>query len=306
MPGVTLSPTELRVNEAGGTGQYTIVLDSRPGTNRVVTVTPESNDPNVATVSGPLSFTGANWYQPQEVTVTLVDDTIINRPPRTVVINHSSRSSTATGPYHNPSNGPSNSGDPKIIVGSVTVTAIDNESGVSLSRQAFDVPEGGEATYTIVLNDRPTHPVTITPTIANNPGIIISGPLTFTIANWNQPQTVRVTGVEDAIDNDPRRVVITNRVLSADLHYNGLSLLNTAILGDNDTAGVTLSTTDLSITEAGGVGTYTVALNTRPTDNVTITPTSRDETVVTVSNPLMFTPLNWSVPQEVTGATIGR
>ena len=48
---------------------------------------------------------------------------------------------------------------------------------------------------------------------------------------------------------------------------------------DDDTAGLTVSETTLTITE-GGSGSYTVKLNTQPSDNVTITPSSNNTDVV--------------------------
>ena len=74
---------------------------------------------------------------------------------------------------------------------------------------------------------------------------------------------------------------------------------------DDDTAGVTVTTgkipyQQLNLDE-GSNGTYTVKLDTQPTGNVIITPTSRDTNIVTVSpSSLTFTTSNWSTPQTVT------
>ena len=68
--GVTIEPTELTVVE-GGTGAYTIVLDTRPA--GTVTVTPTSHEP-AAAVSGPVTFPPDEWNQPQRVTVTVGED----------------------------------------------------------------------------------------------------------------------------------------------------------------------------------------------------------------------------------------
>ena len=72
---------------------------------------------------------------------------------------------------------------------------------------------------------------------------------------------------------------------------------------DDDTAGVTVSVTQLTVTEAAGAGrtaTYTVKLNTQPTGEVTITPSSSAESATTVSRALTFTTANWSTAQTVT------
>ena len=70
--GVTVSTAALTVAEAGS-GTYTVKLDAQPTGN--VTITPSSDDPSAATVSGALTFTTGNWATAQTVTVTRADDT---------------------------------------------------------------------------------------------------------------------------------------------------------------------------------------------------------------------------------------
>ena len=67
--GVTISKETLTV-DAGDSATYTVVLDSDPGAQ--VVVTPTSGTPTKATVSGALTFTTAtnNWSTAQTVTVT--------------------------------------------------------------------------------------------------------------------------------------------------------------------------------------------------------------------------------------------
>ncbi len=66
--GVTVSRASLSVAENSDTGTYAIVLKSQPGGS--VTITPTSNAPANATVSGPLTFTTGNWPTAQTITVT--------------------------------------------------------------------------------------------------------------------------------------------------------------------------------------------------------------------------------------------
>ena len=70
--GVTTSKASMSVGEAG-TNTYTLVLDSAPTAN--VVITPASNNTSAATVSSALTFSTSNWSTPQTVTVTGVDDT---------------------------------------------------------------------------------------------------------------------------------------------------------------------------------------------------------------------------------------
>ena len=90
---------------------------------------------------------------------------------------------------------------------------------------------------------------------------------------------------------------------SAD-EYDPVANVDLAVsVTDDDTAGVTVSVTQLTVTEASGTGrtaTYTVKLNTQPTGDVTITPSSSQESAATVSGALTFTTANWSTEQTVT------
>ena len=64
------------VAETGTTDTFTIVPNAQPASNVVLTVT--SSDTGEATVNTPLTFTSGNWNTPQTVTVTGVDDNIID------------------------------------------------------------------------------------------------------------------------------------------------------------------------------------------------------------------------------------
>ena len=66
-------------------------------------------------------------------------------------------------------------------------------------------------------------------------------------------------------------------------------------------AGFTVSSISGDTTEAGGMATFTVKLNSQPTANVTIGVSSSDTTEGTVSpSSLMFTSSNWNANQTVT------
>ena len=76
----------------------------------------------------------------------------------------------------------------------------------------------------------------------------------------------------------------------------------TVTIRDNDTAGVTVSETTLTVAE-GGSSSYTVVLTSKPSGNVTVTPSRTGSADVTFSpSPLTFTANNWSTAQTVTVA----
>ena len=280
--GVTLSERTLSIMENTNT-TYTVVLDTQPSGD--VTITPDSGDDDVATVSGALTFTTANWNTAQSVTVTGADDD--NGVPDNTSITHTAVSTDAN--Y----NGTAISD----VTVSVMVTDTDTP-GVTISDATLSVEEGAVDTYTVRLTTQPTANVVITPS-SDNASATVSGPLTFTATNWSDLQTVTVTGAMDADANANADAVISH-VAAGAAEYDGLTPIArvTVTVTETDTRGITLSETALSVTE-GGSGNYTVRLNSEPDSDVVITPTSADPGAAGVSAALVFTTANWNTAQTV-------
>lgn len=75
--GVTVTPLGgLTTTEAGGAATFTVVLTSQPTAN--VTVNLASSNSAEGTVSGPIVFNASDWNTPKTVTVTGVDDAIVD------------------------------------------------------------------------------------------------------------------------------------------------------------------------------------------------------------------------------------
>ena len=185
-----------------------------------------------------------------------------------------------------------------------------------------DDEDGGRATYTVRLNTMPTATVTVFAESADTSIATVSPLLlTFTRANWNQAQTVTVTGVNDDEDNpqimdsenDGRSVRIMHASSGGD--YDSVdfvdendtpSLMVNVSVVDDDTAGLRLSS-DVVRLDENGTKTYTVRLETKPTAEVTVTLASTATGVATVMpESLTFTFANpsaddyWNKPQRVT------
>ena len=283
--GVTISKTTLAFGEASS-GRYTVKLNSQPTQN--VTVTPASGNTGVATVSVALLFTTSDWNTAQPITVTGVNDNIINASARTTTITHT----ISGGDY----------ATLDITNKTVGVTLTDDDTGgVTLSVNSLTVGESGPTgTYTVVLTVQPSGNVVVTPASGNTGVATVSGgPLTFNSSNWTMPQTVTVTGVNDNIDNaSDRSATITHTILGGG--YNSVPVADVRVtLTDDDTKGVTISETTLAFGEASS-GRYTVKLNSQPTQNVTVTPASGNTGVATVSVALLFTTSDWNIAQPIT------
>jgi len=193
---------------------------------------------------------------------------------------------------------------------SVSVTNQDNDTaGFSLSRTAIAVSESGTAdTFTVVLTARPLTEVVLDMHSGNTDEVIVgSTQLTFTPADWNIPQVVTVSGVDDtpAVADGDQVVTVTVSVNAAASNdaWGALTDQFVSVTNrDNDVAGFTLDPANGLVTwEAGGIATFTVRLTSQPTARVTIDLSSSDPTEGTVTPAtLTFLPSAWDQPQTVT------
>ena len=302
---LTESDGDTTVSEAGPTSDsVTVALNSRPTANVVVTCDP---DAQVSAGAGPgtpvsLTFTQGNWSLPQTLTITAVDDLVVEGPHSAVV----SVSATSTDVMYN-----------GLAVPDLSVTVSDNDTaGVTITESggSTNVSENGPTsdTWTAVLNTQPTSDVTILATpnaqisLGSGAGVAVS--LVFGPANWDVPRTIMVTPVDDMNREGPHVVGVTHTLTSADAFYNGLAAatVNVAI-ADNDLPGVTLAQTggNTAVSEAGPTSdTYSLVLQSRPSANVTITITP-DAQVDLGSGPgvaviLEIIPDDWGTPQVLT------
>ena len=139
---------------------------------------------------------------------------------------------------------------------------------------------------------------------ANNPS---NNFVSFTPANWDIPQTVEVSAVDDETEEGYRRAFVRNISSSADPAYDGVGMPRLSVgVVDDDFPGVMIIPTDgaTEITEGGGPDYYDIVLTTPPLENVSIDlehVASQLTAVndVTGGGGLNFTSANWNVPQRV-------
>ena len=282
--GVTVYPTKLMMTEGSDRGIYMVRLNTEPAGN--VTVTPSSSDTKAVDVYDPsspaLTFTTTNWDTFQEVNLTAQSDG--DTSDEEVSVSH-----TVVG-YSGVA-----SASPVMV--SVTDDDLPPRS-VTVSSTRLDVNEGATAEYMVKLGTMPSGSVTVTPGSSDTGKVTVSAALTFTNSNWDTYQSVTVTSTEDN-DGANETVVVSHAVSGAD--YASVpadSVLLTVT--DNEIIGVTVSPTELSLTEGGDTGSYTVVLDTLPAGSVTVTPTSSDTGIATVSSALTFSTSNWNTAQSVT------
>ena len=114
------------------------------------------------------------------------------------------------------------------------VITVDPVAGLTTSE------DGDTATFTIVLGTLPNNSVSIGLSSSNAAeGTVLPASVAFTAANYNVPQTVTVTGVNDAaapmVDGNIAYSVVTAPAISADPSYSGLDASDVSVTNnDND------------------------------------------------------------------------
>ena len=142
----------------------------------------------------------------------------------------------------------------------ITLTLEDDDTrGVTLSETDLDINEGGNGTYTVVLDTRPTAPVTVTPSRSSgDTDVTVSGALTFTASNWNTARTVTVSAAQDNDSNDDT-AVIGHSVAGGD--YAAFAAGSVSIDVDDDetdSSGITLTVSPAEVAESANATDITV------------------------------------------------
>lgn len=116
--------------------------------------------------------------------------------------------------------------------------------GISLSASALTVREGRTARYTISLLSAPASDISVKP-VSSDTSTVVPSPatLTFTPANWSDPQTVFVASPDDEIDNpDGRGATVSHLVGSAGSYSETAGSVSVSVTGDDDEAALLVVT----------------------------------------------------------------
>jgi hypothetical protein len=282
------------VAESGTTDTYTVVLTNQPTANVAIALNTDSQMQPIASIS----FTPTNWFVPQTVTVSAVDDAVAETSPHTSPIAHTAISTDTN--YNGTTASFTVNGTPG---NTVNANITDNDTaGVSITPTKTTATEAGaNGSYSVKLNTQPIAPVTIN--LATGSQIQPITALTFTATNWNVAQTVAVKAVDDNLVEGNHAGAIAHTATSTDTNYNSITIspVNIAIT-DNDTAGVSITPTNATATEGGATGTYSVKLNSQPTAPVTINLATGSQ--IQPITALTFTATNWNVAQTVAVAAV--
>ena len=280
-PRLAFAPRRLTIDE-GGTGTYTVELDTRILTG-AVTVAIASDNADVTVSPAEVSFRPLDMA-PRTITVSAASDA--DRDDENVVLTH-----TANGAHY------------YDVIATVGVTVNDTtapppapDPALSVSVTALRLAEGGSGSYTVALGTRPDGNVSVS--IASDNADVTTRPatLTFTTANWGTAQRVTVRAASDG-DTAADTATLTHTA-SGGGYDEAPAVSVTVSVTDGDTAGLAINPTVLNLIE-NGISAFIVSLTAQPSGNVTVSIASDNPDVTVRPAALAFTPADWATPQAV-------
>jgi alpha-tubulin suppressor-like RCC1 family protein len=263
--GITVSTTTLSVAENAGTANFTVVLNVQPASNVVLNVTSTSTA-NGLVSPATLTFTTTNWNTPQTVTVTSVNDNIISTDTSNIVVSVVTASS-----------------DPAWALTTnkaVLATFIDDDAPgfIILATDNTTDEDLSTGTFTIVMKSQPTVDVTVPLSSSNTSEGTVQTSVTFTPTNWNLPQIITVTGIDDAIPTSDGAIVysiVTGAPITTDVNYGALTDTSIAdifmVNQDNDAPGIVVNALTTTTSESGGTTVVQFRLLAQPAGGADVT-----------------------------------
>ncbi len=212
-PGVFVTPVSgLKTSEKGGESSFSVILTGTPTADVRIPVKSSDESEGKPSVSE-LVFTPANWNLAQSVKITGVDD------------DESDGDVT-----YQIKLGPAVSADTRydaMPVTSVSVTNEDNDApdipvSFTVSATSLTIEESGKsASFTIVPTAQPIGDVAISLAVSDNTEATVSpNNIVFSPNLWNIPQTVKVRGLVDNIEDGDQTFKINFDVTSDDARYD--------------------------------------------------------------------------------------
>ncbi|MDM8566952.1 fibronectin type III domain-containing protein [Candidatus Halobeggiatoa sp. HSG11] len=180
-----------------------------------------------------------------------------------------------------------------------TCTATFIKPSIEISTNTVNLTEGiPNNDYSLSLNLAPTEPVTIT-LVGDDDLILQPSILTFDSTNWDVPQTVQITYLNNDVAEGSHEHIISHTITTNDENFNGLTIADITVqITDDDVAGIHLSTYNLTVNE-GDINSYNIVLTNQPLNNVTVVLTTSANNILNPTT-LTFTAETWNIPQDVT------
>ncbi|MGB3534156.1 MAG: DUF4347 domain-containing protein [Microcoleaceae cyanobacterium] len=196
-----------------------------------------------------------------------------------------------------------------IDTAAVTLPIIDNDSvGITVSPVSGATHEqGGVASFEVKLDSQPQADVTLNFSSSDPTEAEVTTAVTFDSSNWNQLQTVTVTGLDDDERDGDQPYTIQTQIITEDDLYGDINLADISFTNiDDETENVliTQSGGNTQVSEDGVTDSFEVMLTGFPIDIVEVDIIA--DTQTNLGNgpgqpiTLQFTPETASTPQTVT------
>ena len=196
--GVSVSEASLTIDE-GGSGAYTIVLDSQPTADVTITINDPSDNTDVTAEPASLTFTSTDWNSRKTVTVNAAQDA--DADDETAIVTHTVTSTDSS--YSGAS------------ANSVSVTVTDDAPAgvtVAFGQAAYRVTEGGGVSVTVSLNEDPERTVVILLVVTNQGGASDSDysgvPESVTFNSGDTSTSFTLTAADDTLNETGESVKI--------------------------------------------------------------------------------------------------
>jgi VCBS repeat-containing protein len=231
--GILVTPTSgLITMEDGTEDTFSVQLTSEPIEDVTINLTSSNEDEGIPSPTT-LLFTPSNWSNQQIVSVIGQNDFIVDGPIDYIINTDPTESADPIYNGINPDN--------------ISVTNQDNDvAGFEIIPITGLVTseDGDSDTFTITLTSQPTDQVSL-PIFSSdlNEGTISQNTVLFQPIDWNTPQTITITGVDDHLDDGNMIYqVITGVSESNDGSYHRLNPDNPFVTNlDNDDSPVAIN-----------------------------------------------------------------
>ena len=295
--GIHISTYDIHIKEGEAGAHYSIMLLTQPQSEVTFVLKTDSEggvEPDKTLIKPTvLTFTPDNWNVPQDVIVSVNDDTVPEGTHDHAPIYHTVTSDDSD--YDG------------FAINDVQVHISDNDvANLDLSLAELFITEGEtNNALNLALTVEPTSVVSVNLIGSIHEHLkIVPQSLSFDGTNWNQPQTVLVSVLDDDSAEGQHIDAIRLSTQSNDPNYDTLFLEPITVnITDNDAAGITLSIHQVTVFEEGENDSYTMSLTTQPIQPVEIYLTTSAHTQVD-KDKLTFTPNNWNLPQTISVSAV--
>ena len=286
---IELSSSSLSITE-GATTTFTVKLGVRPTEDVTVTISSDDVDDEASFSTTSVVFTSSTWNDPQTITVTGVTDTLVDGDQGYSI--DLSASSGLSG-YDD-------------VTSSLAATTTDvDEAKLSISTASPSLTEASTTvTFTVTQSTVATQSTIVVYSLGGTAvfDLDYTGEITgsVTIGAGATSSSFTVQLLDDDVADGNKTLTATLSSITSGMATIGSPASSNIVITDNESPGFDLSVSSLTVAE-GATSSFTIALNTQPTQDVTVSVTSNDASEVSLSSgSVVFTSVDWNTPKTIT------